>query len=108
VKTPKIYAWKEIEEDFKKKLVLGNGASIAVWDGFKYDSLYDEAADSGIFSPKLSAYLGDIGTQTVTAEKIVEVGYAISDNCQGVRAFSFGRSTQLIAMKQTTYVAARF
>ena len=56
----------------------------------------------------LSTYLGDIGTQTVAAEKIVEVGYAINDNCQGVRAFSFGRSTQLITMKQTSYVAAKF
>jgi len=63
VKTPKIYAWKEIEEDFKKKLVLGNGASIAVWDGFKYDSLYDEAADSGIFSPKLTKLFQEFKTR---------------------------------------------
>jgi hypothetical protein len=55
-----------------------------------------------------STYLGDIGTQTVAAEEIVEVGYASGDDCQGVRTFPFGRRTQLITMKQTTYVAARF
>ncbi len=56
----------------------------------------------------LSTYLGDIGTQPVAAEEIVEVGYAIGDNCQGVRAFSFGRRTQLITIKQTAYIGARF
>ena len=55
-----------------------------------------------------SAYLGDIGTQTTATEKIVKVYHAVNDNCQGVRAFPFGRSTQLITMKQTTYIGARF
>ena len=53
-------------------------------------------------------YPSNIGTQTVAAEEIVEVGDAIGDNCQGVRTFPFGRSTQLITIKQTDYVAARF
>ena len=68
MKNPKIYAWKEIKEDFKEKLVLGNGASIAVWDGFKYDSLYDEAADSGIFSPKLKKLFQEFKTREPLAK----------------------------------------
>jgi len=52
-------------------------------------------------------YLGDIGTQTATAEEIVEVDYTIDDNCQGIRAFPFGRSAQLITMKQTAHIGAR-
>jgi hypothetical protein len=63
VKTPKIHAWEEIKGDFEEKLVLGNGASIAVWDGFKYDSLYDEAANSGIFSPKLKKLFKEFKTR---------------------------------------------
>lgn len=36
-----------------------------------------------------STYLGDIGTQTVTAEEIVEVGYATGDNGYRIFAFTF-------------------
>ncbi len=58
-----MYTWKEIKEDFKEKLVLGNGASIAVWDGFKYDSLYDKAADSKIFNPRLKRLFQEFKTR---------------------------------------------
>jgi hypothetical protein len=37
-----------------------------------------------------STYLGDIGTQTVTVEKIIEVSYAICDNSYCIFAFPFG------------------
>lgn len=63
MKSLKIYAWKEIKGDFKEKLVLGNGASIAVWDGFKYDSLYDKAAGSGIFNPRLKRLFKEFKTR---------------------------------------------
>lgn len=35
--------WSDIEHRFTKGILIGNGASRAVWDGFSYDSLYDEA-----------------------------------------------------------------
>ena len=38
----------------------------------------------------LSMYLGDIGTQAVTDEEIVEEGYAIRDNSYRIFAFPFG------------------
>ncbi len=38
-----IQAWSEIQDDFSDTLLLGNGASIAVHQGFRYDSLYQEA-----------------------------------------------------------------
>jgi hypothetical protein len=53
MKDTKIYEWKDIKDNFKDKLVLGNGASIAVWDDFHYDSLYDEAHKSGKISDNL-------------------------------------------------------
>jgi hypothetical protein len=63
MRSPKIYLWEEIKEDFTHKLVLGNGASIAVWDGFKYDSLYDKASDSGVFSPRLKKLFQEFKTR---------------------------------------------
>lgn len=38
-----IQTWSEIQGDFSDTLLLGNGASIAVHQGFRYDSLYQEA-----------------------------------------------------------------
>lgn len=35
--------WSDIEHRFANGILIGNGASRAVWDGFSYDSLYDEA-----------------------------------------------------------------
>jgi len=40
----KLYDWREIRDQFKETLVLGNGASIAVDQCFSYTSLYDEAS----------------------------------------------------------------
>lgn len=39
----KIVDWSEIEEEFRDALVLGNGASIAIHQGFEYQSLLQEA-----------------------------------------------------------------
>jgi len=43
----RIYNWEEIQDKFDHRLLLGNGASRAVWDAFKYSSLYDEASKAG-------------------------------------------------------------
>jgi len=52
------------------------------------------------------AYPSNIGAQTVAIEKIAEVSHAASDDCQGVRAFPFGCSAQLIAMEKAAYFGA--
>jgi len=52
--------------------------------------------------------LSDIGAQTVTAEELVKVSQAISDNSYGVGAFIFGSGTELVTMKQVSYVGAKF
>ena len=38
-----IVKWNAIQDQFRDGLVLGNGASIAIHQGFKYESLYKEA-----------------------------------------------------------------
>lgn len=38
-----IHAWSDIQADFTDTLLLGNGASIAVHSGFRYQNLYAEA-----------------------------------------------------------------
>lgn len=49
-----IFKWKEIEDEFTDKLLLGNGASRAVWDSFEYISLYEEAEKVGRIDPRLA------------------------------------------------------
>jgi hypothetical protein len=58
----KIYEWESIRKDFTNKLLLGNGASIAVWDGFKYNSLYDEAQKAGRIGERLKRVFSDFAT----------------------------------------------
>lgn len=45
-----IYSWSEISGQFNENLLLGNGASIAVDDRFKYRSLKEHAIENGLFS----------------------------------------------------------
>jgi hypothetical protein len=47
---PDIVQWKEISEKFTDGLILGNGASIALHSGFRYESLYDAAKELGHLS----------------------------------------------------------
>jgi len=63
VKSPEIHVWEEIKEDFNDKLVLGNGASISVWDGFKYGSLYDKATGSRILTSRLKRLFQEFKTR---------------------------------------------
>lgn len=45
-----LFDWRDIGDDFKDTLVLGNGASVAVHDKFRYSSLKEEARDKGYLS----------------------------------------------------------
>lgn len=42
--------WSEIADDFEDTLVLGNGASVALYPRFKYNSLKEEAYERGYLS----------------------------------------------------------
>ncbi len=44
-----IRQWNDIEEQFTDGLLLGNGASCAVHNGFRYDSLFGEAKKNNFF-----------------------------------------------------------
>lgn len=46
----KIHKWADISRYFKKTIVLGNGASIAVDRCFSYRSLFDEATSTALLS----------------------------------------------------------
>jgi len=58
----RIYDWGAIEKHFKHKLLLGNGASRAVWGNFKYSSLYDEAKKAGRIDSTLTNLFLDFKT----------------------------------------------
>ena len=47
--------WLDIAGDFQDTLVLGNGASIAIHAGFKYESLYDKARTGGPITESVNA-----------------------------------------------------
>ena len=52
-------------------------------------------------------YPGNVGIQAVAAEEIIQISYAAGDDGYGVWAFTFGGSTQLVTMKQTSYIGAK-
>ena len=45
--------WEDISKEFKHALILGNGASIALYPRFKYKSLWRNAIDNGLISAEL-------------------------------------------------------
>lgn len=47
---PNIRNWMDIEADYDDGLILGNGSSIALHDGFRYPSLYEEAIQRGFIT----------------------------------------------------------
>ena len=59
----KIHKWKDIQDKFTNKLLLGNGASRAVWDKFKYSSLYKEAQKAGRLDVNLVQLFADFRTR---------------------------------------------
>ena len=80
----RIRQWQDIQDDFTHKLLLGNGASRAVWEGFKYPSLYEEAKKAGRIDLSLTELFSDFGTndfeyvlrllsQTIRVNKILRI-----------------------------------
>ena len=60
---PEILQWNQLPAEFKQgTLLLGNGASIAVHDGFRYPSLCAEAEQQGHFSPEIVDVFRAFGT----------------------------------------------
>ena len=61
-----IYKWADIWAEIKnystRKLLLGNGASIAVCDNFAYGSLYEEADKAGKIGESLKRIFDDFET----------------------------------------------
>lgn len=55
-------SWKNIEEYFGDALLLGNGASVAIHDGFKYPNLWENAVANGAISVKLEEISEELGT----------------------------------------------
>lgn len=62
MKRYRISTWEEIQDVFTHKLLLGNGASRAVWDSFEYPSLYEEAKKAGRIDLSLTKLFSDFGT----------------------------------------------
>jgi len=58
-----IYKWEDIQEFFNQKLILGNGASIAIWDKFSYDSLLQQAISEGFIKENLIEVFNKFKTQ---------------------------------------------
>ena len=54
--------WENIKDEFTDALILGNGASIAVHDGFSYTSLWEIANDNGWISEKLKLLVETLKT----------------------------------------------
>ena len=59
----KIRKWKDIRDSYTDKLLLGNGASIAVCERFRYQSLYEEASNSGRITKNLGKLFAYFGTR---------------------------------------------
>jgi uncharacterized protein DUF4917 len=41
--SPRLLPWPDVSDEDWPTLIVGNGMSINVWQGFSYDRLYDEA-----------------------------------------------------------------
>lgn len=48
-----IYEWEDIRDDYGEKLILGNGASMAIWEGFSYKSLLQQAEEKQLLDRDL-------------------------------------------------------
>ena len=59
----KIHKWADISRYFKKTIVLGNGASIAVNKCFAYQSLFDEAVGTALLSPNAGKLFNQFETR---------------------------------------------
>lgn len=60
---PKLHDWKDIADDFGDTLVLGNGASVALYEGFRYDSLREAAEERGFITSAVQQVFDHLGTE---------------------------------------------
>ena len=51
---------------------------------------------------------GGVGVYALWSEETLKVTHAVGDDGYGVRAFAFGGGTKLIALKQASYIGAKF
>ena len=58
----KLQEWWDIQDDFGDTLVLGNGASVAVHEGFEYRSLRKTAEKEGFLSEQVREVFEQLGT----------------------------------------------
>lgn len=56
-----IYKWTDIKGDFTDGLVLGNGASMAIHQGFGYGSLFEAARENGHLTTPVAAVFDAFG-----------------------------------------------
>lgn len=54
--------WEDIKDDSSRKLLLGNGASIAIYDKFAYSSLYEEADKANRINTNVKRLFEDFKT----------------------------------------------
>lgn len=59
----KIADWSEIAEDFREGLILGNGASMALHQGFAYQSLLEEARRRKFISQNVEGIFNHLRTK---------------------------------------------
>lgn len=60
---PKIASWSEIADDFREGLILGNGASIALHQGFAYQSLLKQARKRQFITPNVQNIFNHLRTK---------------------------------------------
>ena len=63
MKRYRILKWEQIKNGFTHTLLLGNGASRAIWDSFHYPSLYEEANRAGRIDDRLAQLFSALDTQ---------------------------------------------
>ena len=63
MKSYSILKWEQIKNGFTHTLLLGNGASRAIWDRFHYPSLYEEANRAGRIDNRLAQLFSALDTQ---------------------------------------------
>jgi hypothetical protein len=57
------YRWKEIQAEFNEGIILGNGASMALDEGFSYASLFDNAKQNGVITKNVSKVFKHLKTK---------------------------------------------
>lgn len=59
----KLHNWEDIADNFQDALLLGNGASIAVHGGFRYDSLREAAEKCGFITSAVQEVFDHLDTE---------------------------------------------